>query len=223
MIIGMGQRGHLKEFFCLNWNRKKVFVNIILALSFLSFVSQVYAHSLSFILLISASTGEIFLPQGLSLGFGGVDLNHTITLTPMNATLNATVTSLKVYADRGFFNFISVSDVLLNVSCPLLRFENEMRIEGAAYTQNSIGDFGVFVPMNKTINISWAFYVPSLIDEYFMLGLGLVGLGFMVFAPSWVAWGIKKHGVTEEIIERFGYAMLLFLVGFGLIIMYLWG
>jgi hypothetical protein len=62
----------------------------------------------------------------------------------------------------------------------------------------------------------------SLIGMYTTLGIGLSGVFLMCFAPSWVAWKIKKKGVDTDTIERFGYALLLFLVGFGLFIMWLW-
>jgi len=47
----------------------------------------------------------------------------------------------------------------------------------------------------------------------------LAALFLMVWSPAWFAWKIKKQGVTVESIERLGYAMLLFIVGFGLLIM----
>lgn len=62
----------------------------------------------------------------------------------------------------------------------------------------------------------------SLIGMYTTLGIGLSGVFLMCFAPSWVAWKIKKKGVDVDTVERFGYALLLFLVGFGLFVMWLW-
>lgn len=63
---------------------------------------------------------------------------------------------------------------------------------------------------------------PDLTNLYTWIVLLLAALFLIVWSPSWFAWGIKKKGVTVETIERLGYAMLLFLVGFGLLVMWLY-
>ena len=65
--------------------------------------------------------------------------------------------------------------------------------------------------------------LPSYVDIYFGLGLFLGGIIMMIFAPSWVAWKVKKSGVTPDTVERLGYAMLIFLVGFGLFLSFIYG
>lgn len=62
----------------------------------------------------------------------------------------------------------------------------------------------------------------NFINEYFGLGLFLAGIVMMIYAPSWVAWKIKKSGVTPDTVERAGYAMLIFLMGFGLFITFIY-
>ena len=65
--------------------------------------------------------------------------------------------------------------------------------------------------------------LPSYVDIYFGLGLFLAGVIMMIFAPSWVAWKVKKSGVTPDTVERLGYAMLIFIVGFGLFLSFIYG
>jgi len=60
---------------------------------------------------------------------------------------------------------------------------------------------------------------PDMMNLYTWIALLLAALFLMVWSPAWFAWKIKKVGVTVESIERLGYAMLLFIVGFGLLIM----
>ena len=64
---------------------------------------------------------------------------------------------------------------------------------------------------------------PTFIDKYFGLGLFIGGIIMMIYAPSWVAWKVKKSGVTPDTVERLGYAMLIFLVGFGLFLSFIYG
>lgn len=64
--------------------------------------------------------------------------------------------------------------------------------------------------------------VESWVGSYTLIGLGFGGLFLMVFAPTWVALMIRKKGITDESVERFGFAFLLFLVGFCLVITWLW-
>ena len=63
----------------------------------------------------------------------------------------------------------------------------------------------------------------NYVDEYFGLGLFIGGIIMMIYAPSWVAWKVKKSGVTPDTVERLGYAMLIFLVGFGLFLSFIYG
>lgn len=121
----------------------------------------------------------------------------------------------------------------------ILEWDENQYIEGEPYTSIEVY-FCVrnFPSTDSNMNLSVAapncikfqtqpnviFHIgfQSILDQYFMFGIGVTGLLFVVFAPCWCIWEVKKHGVTEEAIERFGYAMLLFIVGFGLIVMYLW-
>lgn len=70
-----------------------------------------------------------------------------------------------------------------------------------------------------TLNL---YTLPDLTNLYTWIALFLAALFLMIWSPSWFAWKIKKVGVTVESIERLGYATLLFLVGFGLLIMCLY-
>jgi len=64
--------------------------------------------------------------------------------------------------------------------------------------------------------------IPSYVDDYTVLAFGLVGIFLMIFSPTWAAWKIRKSGADVSTVERFGYAMLLFMVGLGLFITFLY-
>lgn len=59
--------------------------------------------------------------------------------------------------------------------------------------------------------------LPDLVSMYTQLGMMILGLLLMFYAVTWGAWGIKKKGINDETIERMGYCMLIFLVGYGLL------
>jgi len=146
---------------------------------------------------------------------------NSLTLMVESGEINASASTISVYTARGRLAFNSANTSTLNATSG--NPENfDLRIDGGTFTLFN-HTYTLSIPSNVPIIISWKFYPTNPIDEYFMLGLGLAGVGFMIFSPCWVTWEVKKHGVTEVAVERFGYAMLMFIVGFGLIVMYLWG
>lgn len=62
----------------------------------------------------------------------------------------------------------------------------------------------------------------SVVGQYTWLGIFMGGIVLMVWSPAWVAWKIKKKGIDPDTLERMGYALLLWLVGFGLFISWLY-
>lgn len=59
--------------------------------------------------------------------------------------------------------------------------------------------------------------LPDFLSMYIHLGLMIFGLLMMFFAVIWLAWGFKKKGLNEVTLERGGYSMLLFFVGFAML------
>jgi len=77
--------------------------------------------------------------------------------------------------------------------------------------------------LNKTLTDLYLYkFLDSWLDLYFMFGVGMVGLFMMVFAPTWVAFGLRRNVFQPDKIERIGKAVLIFIIGFGLFISWLW-
>ena len=74
------------------------------------------------------------------------------------------------------------------------------------------------------LNVTGMIHVPlvSYVDLYTWLGIGLAGLALMVWSPAWVAWKIKKKGMDVDTVERIGFALVIFVMGFGLFISWLY-
>jgi hypothetical protein len=157
---------------------------------------------------------------GESFSFQGID-NDTVIFTVMNGTLDTTDSTVQIYASMGRVVFNSSSVATLNFTS-LNPMNLRLSVDGKSNFAKIGNSYIMSVPLGADMIIQWQFYPPDFLGDYFLLGEGLVGVGLMIFSPAWVTWEIKKHGVTQTAIERFGYAILLFIVGFGLIIMYLW-
>ena len=96
-----------------------------------------------------------------------------------------------------------------------------LSVSGASLTK--IGEEQIYIANIQSGNnvvITWYYRLPSWIDDYTMLGIGLGGLVMMIFAPSWVALKIKKSGMDADSIERIGYGMLIFVFGFGMFLIW---
>lgn len=97
-----------------------------------------------------------------------------------------------------------------------------------------ITNYEVFASVDPTLNDSLKFdlatnteftlhwiFTPNYL-EYTTLCIGLIGIGMLIFSPSWLAWKIKQGGDIIEIGERAMYVMLIFIVGLGLVFVWLW-
>lgn len=62
---------------------------------------------------------------------------------------------------------------------------------------------------------------PNWLDLYFMFGVGIAGLILMIFAPTWVGFGLRRKSFDPDKVERIGIAFLLFCIGYGLFISWL--
>lgn len=112
---------------------------------------------------------------------------------------------------------------ILEVSSPDAAGGFDILISGANLTSN-LGNFTyqATVKTGNSVTIWWGWRIESWVDKYTLVALGLAGLVMMVFSPTWVALTIRKKGVGTEAIEKFGYGLLLFCMGFALFIMWLW-
>lgn len=165
-------------------------------------------------------TADIYLAQGEGLTLGAYDPDQSITLIAEAGTFNVSNAAITVRTEGGTLTVTAISNVTLTVNST--DADNlEVRADGAKVT---VYNHTYTLKLSASVKalITWQFHLRSPIDEYFMLGMGITGVGMMIFSPCWVTWEIKKHGVSDVAVERFGYAMLMFIIGFGLVIMYLW-
>lgn len=63
---------------------------------------------------------------------------------------------------------------------------------------------------------------PSAFQLPLILITGLGGIFLMVFAPVYAILAIRKNPFHEDTMERIGICLILFAIGFGLVITWLW-
>jgi hypothetical protein len=81
----------------------------------------------------------------------------------------------------------------------------------------------IIVESGNSVIITWNYPLYSYLD-YTTLFMGIGGVIMIIFSPMWMIHKIKEKGFLEtETIERFGYCLIIFLIGFGLMITWLWG
>jgi len=157
--------------------------------------------------------------EGDSLGFQG---NNLLVFDVKSGYWNGSSGSTTVYADRGKFSFYAENNTVLEVSSPDAISGIELSVSGASYTKTGKFVWLVTITPNNTVSFVWNWRLTSWLDLYFMFGVGMSGLIMMVFAPSWVAMGVRRNAFETDKIERIGYALLIFCVGFGLFCCWLW-
>jgi len=157
--------------------------------------------------------------QGDSLGLCG---NYRLLFDVQSGFWNGSSGAITVYRDRGRFSFFAENDTVLEVSCPDATSGLDLSVSGASYTKTDKFVWLVTITSNNTVSFVWNWRLASWLDLYFMFGVGMSGLIMMVFAPSWVAMGVRRNAFETDKIERIGYAVLIFCVGFGLFMCWLW-
>ena len=166
----------------------------------------------------SGSGFNTYLSLGEDLAFQS---DYTFTFHVTSGELNGTGCSFSLYHIHGKFSFYSNNATTLH-AYTTEKEDIGFGCSGATFT-GSNSSFTVSVPANASVAFSWFFHIQSYVDDYTTLAIGFGGIFLMIFSPTWVAWKARKEGASTGTIERFGYGMLLFIVGFGLLIIWLWG
>lgn len=158
---------------------------------------------------------------GQSIAF---QTQYTLKLEVTEGILNGTSGNLRMWEREGELKFNAVNDSQIYLSSPDVEYGFDLSINGATGGFSNLGNFtwSANILTGDNIVILWSWRIESWVDQYTVLGIGLGGLILMVASPTWVALKIKKTGITADSIERIGYAILLFLIGFGLLIIWLW-
>lgn len=202
----------------MNTLKKKLFNLSLLVLLLLSLL-VIFVRGQSLIPIISGSIFSLTFPSGDSLSLQG---NYALFFDVKNGLWNGSSGVITVYADRGRFSFYAENDSVIEVSSPDAPSGIDFGVSGASSSQTDKFVWLVTVTSGNIVTFTWNWRIVSWLNLYFMFGVGMTGIILMVFAPTWVAFGLRKKAFDPDKIERIGIALLIFCIGFGLFISWLW-
>lgn len=179
--------------------------------------SQLTAHVVNAQNLLAYGENFNIEIEDASLQFQGT---YDIDFECVTGAWNATNGTLSVWLERGSISFIPVDNCTLDIGTIADR-EFQVECSGATLTKSE-GNYTATISSGPRVTISWRFLPWSLIDNYFMFGVGLTGIIMLIAGPTWFARTFIKHGLDTETIEHLGYAMLLLVMGFGFVVVWLW-
>lgn len=205
-----------KEARNLHLKRKLLIFPFLLAL----LIFQLIQFSNAPTLVAQCSDFTLEINMGGKVAFQSDDI---LEIEVTSGLLNGSSCSLSLYDSRGTLAFWARNTSIIEISSPDAEGGFDISISGATSTnQTDRFTWDVNINTGNNVSISWSWRIESWIGNYTMFTLGIGGLGLMVFSPTWGAYMIRKKGLDPDTIERCAYALLLFCVGFGLFIMWLW-
>ena len=145
-----------------------------------------------------------------------------VTFTVESGLLNGSNTNLDVDTGAGHLVFYAEDNCELEME---LITERTISVSVVGCTIESTSDTNIFIITilsGNNVEISWGYNLESYADKYTVLAFGIVGVCMMVFAPVWGIRKILNDGLEVETVERVGYAILVFMIGLGLFITFLY-
>lgn len=163
---------------------------------------------------------RVYFESTSSLGFQ-MDINKTVILQITSGLLNSTTYSFNLNSGGGHFQFTAINDTQITISYEGL---DQVSVSGDQNNAQRVisSDTSITVDTSNNVRISWRDLPFSVIDDYFMLGVGLTGIIMLIAGPTIFARTFIKHGLDSESIEWLGYGMLFVVLGFGFVVVWLW-
>ena len=163
---------------------------------------------------------RIYFLSNTALAFQN-DVDETVSLEITSGLLNSTSNAIKVDTGGGYFHFTAINDTQITITHEGI---DQVYVSGDQNNSNRMiaSDTSITIDANNYVRISWRFLPWSLIDNYFMLGVGLTGIVMLIAGPTWFARTYIKHGLDTDTIEHLGYGMLMMIMGFGFVVVWLW-
>ena len=144
-----------------------------------------------------------------------------VTFAVVSGTWNGSQASLDVDTSNGHLTFYSNDSCSLEMQITTDRTINVV-VSGVSISALNETAFTITITTGQDVAISWGYNLESYTDEYTVLAFGLVGIGMMVFSPAWTIRKVLNEGVDVDSVEGIGYAVLIFIIGLGLFITFLY-
>lgn len=197
---------------------KHVKTKIIIVFLFLFLLSMtIYKFQVKADHLIASGTDFTLYFEDSTLMFNAYS---NIAFECVTGIWNATNGTLTLRTDTGSLSFIPVDNCVIDIGTVSDR-AFKVGCTGATLTQSE-GNYTTTISSGPRVTITWHYLPWSLIDNYFMLGVGLTGIIMLIAGPTMFARTFIKHGLDSDSVEWLGYAMLFVVLGFGFVVVWLW-
>lgn len=196
----------------LNINLKKALILVAATL----FLSYIFHHADAEILLVDGSSFELYLLPGDEVNFRHGYNDFNVTLDVKLGTLNASVSDLKLWYDRGgYIQFTTVGSITFEIE-----FSTEGIFEYANCTVTEVTEnelYRVTASAAAMVFLRWNSYISSFLPLDFILGLiGVVGV------PLSIIYGYEKIK-KREYREALELTTVFLALSIALVIAWLWG
>lgn len=199
----------------LKYVKTKILTAFLFLIFITSFTMKVKAQGRT---LVSGSFDPMFAVVDGGFVFWG---DHYVNFTVVSGTWNGSSGEITVKTDSGDLVFTSQDNCTIEVSVPETDRDFQMQASGVALSESD-GVYSIIVTSGPKVRITWRYLPWSLIDNYFMLGVGLTGIVMLIAGPIWFVRTFVTHGLDSQTIEQIGYTMLLVVMGFGFAVVWLW-
>jgi hypothetical protein len=181
------------------------------------FEIQAYQKRLS----VNARIGGTYYSEYLSQDNVFTDVNHwyKIAFTYNGTAGKLFVDGVKIQERTDVTGDLAVNTMPIylgmraGASLPFNGEIDNFRIYNYALTEQDITSEAA-TPVLRGIIVSW-------VDLYSNMAIGLVGVGFLLFGPCYLALGIRK-GIDEDSMKRVMWCMIAVILGIGLVLAWLW-
>lgn len=191
-----------------NMNKAKKTLFLLLAVSCLMVQSLAYSAETPLVLVDNVNV-DFVTGESLILGSQGV----AVTVT--SGTLEGTGLHIELYEDRGKMQWTSQADCILRVS---EEGEDEFIIAVSRGLRRKLTDHAwelQYYGVGQVKAFSWNWQTTVILD-YTVHGLGLIGLALMVYSPIHAINNYRKMGLGYDFIESITWVLAFALIGIGL-------
>ena len=157
----------------------------------------------------------VVFPTTSSLQFQNA-VNRTVTLHVLNGVLNSTTNSISIHESGGYFCFTALNDTQIEITYEGV---NVVQVSGDQGHEQRIIPSGTVITVNKGNNVRIGWTITLEVWLPVTLALGIAGFGMLVASPTYTFYKIKQR----EYSSAFCWGFLMFIIGIGLVIVWLWG
>ena len=137
------------------------------------------------------------------------DPNLFLTFTVQSGILNGTGTLSMTGEGAGTLTIMPITNATVTITAS----------EGIEYTVNGERNVTSCTLESSPITIAWGLMGYTIpLDTYLLVGMGIFGFASMIFAPLYIVKKFKEHDALGALTIGF----LIFIIGVGCVIVWLW-